>query len=237
MCIRDRRDAERDVVHRRRAVGRHLEAGRECVAATDKQTADLRRDLRFVLAAFVAESLPSQQGLVERHGFLVAGDAVRDVVEILRLEASRLEGKRRVELSVRRGRAAVVAVSVRDPEIHAVRILQVEGAIVVALVFRDRVETARLERCLDLLFVPGGDAPRETVPGSAAAVDERHAGRLAGRKLHSAATACSAGRATTPGAAATTAARRVARGATTTAASTTSAATRAASRRGVALSL
>src|SRR6185369_11791527 len=132
-------------------------------------------------------------------------------------------------------RAAVVAVSVRDPEIHAVRILHVEGAIVVALVFRDRVETARLERCLDLLFVPGGDAPRETVPGSAAAVDERHAGRLAGRKLHSAATACSAGRATTPGAAATTAARRVARGATTTAASTAAAAaTRAASRRGVA---
>ena len=57
----------------------------------------------------------------------------------------------------------------RDLDVHAVRILHMEAAEVVAAVIRDGIEAARLERGFDLVRVPRLDAPAETVPQRAAA--------------------------------------------------------------------
>ena len=88
----------------RRGAARHREVGRDALrcAAANEQPADLRRDLRLVLAAFVAR-VPSSRAAPRRtRPSPCSSCTVRDVVEVHRLPARRLERQRDVQLAVRR---------------------------------------------------------------------------------------------------------------------------------------
>src|SRR5690349_1972228 len=87
------------------------------------------------------------------------------MVEVGGLPACRLEDRLDVQFSVGRSRTPILLVAVADAEIESIRILDLEAVeVLLRVVIGNRIESARLQRLLDLFQIPRLNPEAEAVP-------------------------------------------------------------------------